>query len=139
MISIMIAKEFLKDHLFSEFSKDSILSTFLSMPSMNRQTTSTTCCSTQKTTAESNCSFRNFSANALIHRSIPETSSIICSMSSWQSLSMCMKMTLQLNRIPSRTHQLLQLSAISKVIIKPARRNQSLTFSTSAQTMCPCF
>ena len=124
---------------FRNFPKTASFPTFLSMPSMNRQTTSTTCCSTQKTTAESNCSFRNFSANALIHRSIPETSSIICSMSSWQSLSMCMKMTLQLNRIPSRTHQLLQLSAISKVIIKPARRNQSLTFSTSAQTMCPCF
>ena len=37
MISIMIAKEFLKDHLFSEFSKDSILSNFF-INAINEQT-----------------------------------------------------------------------------------------------------
>ena len=37
MISIMIAKEFLTDHLFSEFSKDSILSNFF-INAINEQT-----------------------------------------------------------------------------------------------------
>ena len=139
MISIMIAKEFLTDHLFSEFSKDSILSNFF-INAINEQTDHLHHLLFH---SENNRRIQLFFQEFFCECFDPSINSrdilyhlfyVIMA-----ELINVYEKTLQLNRIPSRTHQLLQLSAISKVIIKPARRNQSLTFSTSAQTMCPCF
>ena len=72
MISLMISKEFLKDHLFGQFSKESILSRFLSMRSLKKPITITIYCFILKIDRRISLFFKNFSVNVLIRLLIPK-------------------------------------------------------------------